>query len=163
MSEPEIARRCHSCGASIRARSFFCPQCGEPLAAKADVAEIPKDLDADMPPATTTHSGENRSERVTSKNLKPENWEAFPSRATAPKSAGIKNPPMQAGRGAAYRKGRAASALIEDDLHGVEKWRQISSAVLDEASYDPSLRFVLVAAVLFILFVVLLLLSELLR
>jgi len=32
--------------------------------------------------------------------------------------------------------------------------------VMDEAAYDPSLRFVLVAIILFILFLVLLLLSK---
>ncbi len=30
--EPEIARRCKSCGAAIRPRSAFCPQCGEAVA-----------------------------------------------------------------------------------------------------------------------------------
>ncbi len=49
----------------------------------------------------------------------------------------------------------------EDGLNRVEKFRQISSAVIDEAAYDPSLRFVLVAVGLFVLFILLLLLSEL--
>src|SRR5216683_7764031 len=31
MTEPEIARRCPSCGASIRDLAFFCPQCGKQL------------------------------------------------------------------------------------------------------------------------------------
>jgi hypothetical protein len=48
----------------------------------------------------------------------------------------------------------------EDGLNRVEKLRQISGAMIDEAADDPSLRFVLVAAVLFVLFLVLLLLSE---
>lgn len=48
-----------------------------------------------------------------------------------------------------------------EDISGVEKWRQISTTVIDEAAYDPSLRFVLVAAILFILFLVILILSEL--
>ena len=42
----------------------------------------------------------------------------------------------------------------------VEKLRKASSIVLDEATYDPSVRFVLVAAVLFVLFLVILLLSK---
>lgn len=42
----------------------------------------------------------------------------------------------------------------------VEKIRQVSSVVIDQAAYDPSLRFLLVAAVLFLLFVVLLILSK---
>jgi len=37
------------------------------------------------------------------------------------------------------------------------------STVFDEAAYDPSLRFVLVAAALFILFLVILILSELIN
>ena len=41
-----------------------------------------------------------------------------------------------------------------------EKVRKASSVVIDEATYDPSVRFVLVAAVLFVLFLVILLLSK---
>ena len=42
----------------------------------------------------------------------------------------------------------------------VEKIRHVSSVMIDQAAYDPSLRFLLVAAVLFILFLLLLLLSK---
>jgi len=42
----------------------------------------------------------------------------------------------------------------------VEKIRHVSSVVIDQASYDPSLRFILVAAVLFGLFLVLLIISK---
>src|SRR3712207_3949697 len=42
----------------------------------------------------------------------------------------------------------------------VEKLRQVSSIMIDQAAYDPSLRFLLVAAVFFILFLVLLILSK---
>jgi hypothetical protein len=42
----------------------------------------------------------------------------------------------------------------------VQKFREISSVVIDEAGYDPSLRFVLVAAVLFVLFVLIVLLNK---
>ncbi len=42
----------------------------------------------------------------------------------------------------------------------VEKIRHVSSVVIDQASYDPSLRFLLVAAVLFVLSLVLLILSK---
>ncbi len=55
-------------------------------------------------------------------------------------------------------------------LHGVadnvrdrvEKIRHVSSVVIDQAAYDPSLRFLLVAAVLFLLFIVLVILSKVL-
>ena len=32
MSDPEIDRRCSICGASVRPRAMFCPQCGQPIA-----------------------------------------------------------------------------------------------------------------------------------
>jgi hypothetical protein len=44
----------------------------------------------------------------------------------------------------------------------VEKLRKVSSEVLDQAAYDPSMRFLLVAGFLFLLFVILLVFSKLL-
>ena len=52
-------------------------------------------------------------------------------------------------------------ARPQDGVKGrVEKLRQVSSVVIDQAAYDPSLRFLLVAAAFFILFLVLLILSK---
>jgi zinc ribbon protein len=44
----------------------------------------------------------------------------------------------------------------------VERIRHVSSVVIDQAAYDPSLRFLLVAAAMFLLFLVLLILSKVL-
>jgi predicted RNA-binding Zn-ribbon protein involved in translation (DUF1610 family) len=44
----------------------------------------------------------------------------------------------------------------------VEKIKHVSHVVIDQAAYDPSLRFLLVAAVLFVLFLVLMILSKVL-
>jgi hypothetical protein len=44
----------------------------------------------------------------------------------------------------------------------VQKLRKVSSVVLDQAAYDPSVRFLLVAAILFILFLFLLVMSKIL-
>lgn len=44
----------------------------------------------------------------------------------------------------------------------VEQIRKVSSVVIDQAAYDPSLRFLLVAAAMFLLFIVLLILSKVL-
>jgi hypothetical protein len=44
----------------------------------------------------------------------------------------------------------------------VEKLRKVSSVVIDQAAYDPSLRFLLVAAAMFLLFLILLILSKVL-
>ena len=53
-------------------------------------------------------------------------------------------------------------ADAEGVLGRVEKLRKVSSVVIDQAAYDPSLRFLLVAAVLFVLFIVLLIVSKVL-
>ena len=45
-------------------------------------------------------------------------------------------------------------------LSRVEKFRKVSSVMIDQAAYDPSLRFLFVAAALFLLFLVLLILSK---
>ena len=42
----------------------------------------------------------------------------------------------------------------------VKQIRKVSSVMIDQAAYDPSLRFLLVAAGLFIMFIVLLILSK---
>jgi hypothetical protein len=55
----------------------------------------------------------------------------------------------------------AARAGVADNVRDrVEKIRQVSSVVIDQASYDPSLRFLLVTAALFVLFLVLVILSK---
>ncbi|MFN2455282.1 MAG: hypothetical protein ABR577_13795 [Pyrinomonadaceae bacterium] len=57
----------------------------------------------------------------------------------------------------------AARERVEDNLRPrVEKLRQTSSAVLDEAADDPGVRFVLVAAGLFLIALALVIISELL-
>jgi|SRR5215216_5434409 len=105
MSEPEIARRCSACGASVRQRAMFCPQCGNPVPESA---------------ATTTPT-------IPETVLEP---------TPAPK-------------------------VYDEGVRGrVRKIRKVSSVVIDQAAYDPSLRFLLVAAVMFLLFLLLLIISK---
>lgn len=52
------------------------------------------------------------------------------------------------------------TGVAENVRERVEKIKHVSSAVIDQAAYDPSLRFLLVVAVLFVLFLILLLLSK---
>jgi len=101
MSEPEIDRRCVSCGVSVRQHAMFCPQCGKAI------PENPADTIVDRAP------------------LPP--------------------PPARHHDGV---KGRVA------------KLRHVSSVVIDQAAYDPSLRFLLVAAAMFVLFLLLLIMSK---
>jgi len=109
MSEPEIARRCTTCGASVRQRAIFCPQCGSPIPESQAAATM---TTTPLIPVTIIET------------------------APAPK-------------------------VRDDGVRGrVEKLRKVSSIVIDQAAYDPSLRFLLVAAVMFLLFLVLLILSK---
>ncbi len=56
---------------------------------------------------------------------------------------------------------RRARDVQDNALHRVQKVREISTVMLEEASYDPSLRFVLVAGTLFVLFLLIMLLNKL--
>jgi hypothetical protein len=58
------------------------------------------------------------------------------------------------------RAGTLARHVEGDMVQRVKNVRKMSSVVLDEAAYDPSLRFVLVAAILFIIFLVIVLLNK---
>jgi hypothetical protein len=79
-------------------------------------------------------------------------------------TAPLGTPDAKAPAGKVRDKIQRATTLardVEGDvIHRVQKVRQISSVVLDEAGYDPSLRFVLVAAALFLLFLLVLALNK---
>jgi uncharacterized membrane protein YvbJ len=50
---------------------------------------------------------------------------------------------------------------VAENVHErVEKIKHVSSVVIDQAASDPSLRFLLVAIMLFVLFLILLILSK---
>jgi hypothetical protein len=161
MPEPQIARRCRSCGVSIRVRASFCPQCGKPLTPKPDTASQARDAAAlaprpGTPELTTDTAGSAATEPLDSKMMEA------PTIALSPPPSASQKQPRQATVGMVQRAEPPRREVVgEDDLNRVEKFRQISSAMIEEAAYDPSLRFVLVAAVLFVLFLLLLVLSEL--
>jgi len=126
MSEPEIARRCITCGASVRQHAMFCPQCGNPIGQAS---------------TTTTHA----AAADTIIDTPPEAVRTDLA-ATQPLSA-VAPPPQP--------------KVHEDGVLGrLEKIREVSSVVLDQAAYDPSLRFLLVAAGMFLLVLLLLILSK---
>ena len=58
------------------------------------------------------------------------------------------------------RASTAARGALEDNVKRVEKIHHVSTAMFEEAHYDPSLRFVLVALGLFVVFIILLVLSK---
>ena len=113
MSEPEIDRRCVSCGVSVRSHAMFCPQCGKAI------PETPVTAATTMTTAT--------ADTIVDYTPPPQ------------------PPPARHADGVKAR---------------VEKLRHVSSVVIDQAAYDPSLRFLLVAAAMFLLFLVLLIMSK---
>src|SRR5215213_6127669 len=180
--EPEIARRCTDCGASVRGGAFFCPQCGKSLRKAEDGEAAPA---GEGPAAEAATEGPPRvapEPRRTASVIVPEGADA--NGAHAPTSPAPEPParhqPSSEGRRRAEiitrrpedeealrrrRRGVTAAAreAVEEKLSPrVEKLRHASNAMLEEASYDPSLRFVLVAVAAVLLSLLLLLLNYIL-
>jgi len=148
MSEPEIARRCPACGATVRMIATFCPHCGAPLqhhaATPETVAPPPSAADSF---ATKPPDDYKVSDRHGNRSAERREASTVGNR-----------------RGAIATKAVAARDQVEENLRPrVAKLRQTSSTVLDEAADDPGLRFVLIAAVLFLLTLALLVFSKLLN
>ena len=140
--QPEISHRCASCGASIREPAMFCPDCGKPL---AETTPEPQ------PQVVAEAAGPEVA------NVTPQDSD----KASDPPA----NPVSRAGtygkaRDSLHRASTATRGALADNVKRVEKIRHVSSVVLGEATYDPSLRFVLVAIGIFVVFLVLLLLSK---
>jgi len=153
---PEISPRCAACGVSIREFGegvLFCPECGQPLAPKQTKTNTEGRAAAPVADETRVET--------------PQAAAALPQTDTTEgrsKSAGAVDGPINAApekqRGPLHRASNVARGAIEDNVKRVEKIHQVSSVMLEEATYDPSLRFVLVAVGIFVLFVVLLVLSK---
>ena len=165
MSEPEIARRCPQCGASIRERAFFCPQCGRPLLQNEEdepealSAVRASEVDASEQARATT----NKAKTDSSSDLDDEPGTHSSERGVHGSERGVQGSERGAHptRDRIHRATTRARDVIEEDvMPSVQRIRKISTEVLDEAAYDPSLRFVLIAGALFLLFLLLLLLSK---
>jgi hypothetical protein len=157
MSKPEIARRCSACGASIREAATFCPQCGEHLSPQ----------DADGKPTTSVvttplveFSAEPDPNRKARTELDKEKRGAVGAASKASRETRSEKAPVGKVRDKIQRATNLARDVEGDVIHRVQAVRKMSSVVLDEAGYDPSLRFVLVAAGLFLLFLLVLLLNK---
>ena len=176
MSEPEIARRCSACGASIREVALFCPQCG-------NAQPHPQTRAAAAPPETTSRNTaplEGSEVEAPRKSMsdtiaieRPEDTPTVLANARSMSdTVAIETPEdtlkvlASAGvHGAVGTKLQRAGTLardVEGDvIHRVQRVRQISHVVLDEVGDDPGLRFVLVALIFFVLFLVIVLLNKL--
>jgi len=132
MSEPEIEidRRCSFCGVSVRPHAVFCPQCGNPIKVQES--------------APTSISLSDTIIDTAPAETQPLSAVVPPTIDTTPtvKPQVVLKPADHSVRGR------------------VQQIRKVSSVVIDQAAYDPSLRFLLVAAAFFILFLVLLIMSK---
>src|SRR5215204_4593714 len=137
MSEPEIARRCVACGVSVREHAMFCPQCGNP---------IPEHRSA----TTNISAGDTMIDNAPAET-RADLAMTQPLTAVAPPPAENVSAPTHV----VVRKPTDHSVRSR-----VEHIRKVSSVMIDQAAYDPSLRFLLVAAAFFILFIVLLIASK---
>jgi predicted nucleic acid-binding Zn-ribbon protein len=140
--QPEISHRCASCGASIREPAMFCPDCGKPLSQPSGEPETQPATEAPAPAVA------NATAKDTGKKLDP------------PADPVSKAGTYGKARDSLHRASTATREALADNVKRVERIRHVSSVVLGEATYDPSLRFVLVALGIFVVFLVLLLLSK---
>ncbi len=121
---------------------MFCPDCGKPL---AEATPEPQ-------PQVVAETAAPEVANVTLQDS---------DKTSGPPA----NPVSRAGtygkaRDSLHRASTATRGALADNVKRVEKIRHVSSVVLGEATYDPSLRFVLVAIGIFVVFLVLLLLSK---
>jgi len=146
---------------------MFCPECGQPLSRAgqdlaqtiasdaAVVSEAPESARADeTSPAAVTPSNETQAKTDKTPSI---SIRLSPDRQ--PPAAGERLKTAKA-RETLHRASTVARGALEDNVKRVEKIRHVSSVVLEEAHYDPSLRFVLVALGVFIVFLILLVLSK---
>jgi hypothetical protein len=184
MTDPEISRRCRFCGASIRVRGVFCPQCGKQTSDQAsnsvndegsmetEEVALPQDtVSVDLDRLSTADISLNRTASANAETVPlyplpgiPEAELAKPERSGA--NAPTSPSPFQSSEASlpvGDSRIRSMSQVPRDVKRGLGKVREISTVMLDEAVYDPSARFVLVAAVLFVLFLIILILSEMMR
>jgi len=183
---PEISRRCLSCGASVRSEAMFCPECGESLAPRAGDPNTPTAIEETTPSQDSTAEPETVSEPIEGESFaavrepkkQPESGRASPTRANirptkkgqtessppSVKTAIASNEEPERARAKTrerlHRASTAARGAIEENVKRVDRIRQVSSVMFEEAHYDASLRFVLVAIFLFVIVAVLLVLSK---
>lgn len=184
--KPEISHRCPSCGVAVReADALFCRECGKPLSDKAkksqpaEAGEVssrqPEEAEEQTAPTTAEVAAPeaiNSEAAATTSNNQPTvavegKKESEPDISNKADDSEAPHPAARRGDKTRERLHRASEVsrrvtrgVIEEPAKRVGQIRQVSTVVIEEASYDPSLRFVLVALGLFVVFVILLVLSK---
>jgi hypothetical protein len=151
---------------------MFCPECGKPLSSASEASTQSATSEASntsaiIPEESFPPKNASEAQPVTTSVESREsglNISASPkktgAKADAPVSSGSHPGARERTRERLHRASDAARGAFEDNVKRVEKIHHVSTAMLEEASYDPSLRFVLVALGLFVVFVILLVLSK---
>ena len=142
--QPEIDRRCSSCGVAIRQRALFCPQCGKAVASADSLAET---VDLKIPDSAKSFAESADTVALDSSVLE---------------SSALAKPAVQPDSPNNNPRNIQPAQTDSSVRNRVDKLRKASTVVIEQASYDPSLRFLLVAGGLFFLFILLLVLSKLL-
>jgi len=164
--QPEISLRCSSCGASVREPAMFCPECGKPLATASTQVEspAPEISAAALQPSTNSESVADREAQTSPASVEvaeaAANPETVGNAKDKPDESGFGHGARERTRERLHRASTAARGALEDNVKRVEKIHHVSTAMFEEAHYDPSLRFVLVALGLFVVFIILLVLSK---
>ena len=167
MSEPEILRRCAICGAASRPGALFCPQCGNATPGRREGSGAAERQNAQegpgLDPRLQTRKLDSTDATLQTRRLDSKQSKKQISRAAA-EAAILKSESTQPQPDSPINVDGATPILpnaLEDSIRPRgEEPRRVSSVVLDGAAYDPSIRFVLVAAILFVLFLVILMLSK---
>ena len=140
---------------------MFCPECGKPLV-EAKQATEPSEPEV---VAMKTSPNEIPAEAVVTAPSSPDPPLTASSDSVDPDKAatradGARHGARQRTRDTLHRASNVARGAIEDNVKRVEKIHHVSTVMFEEAHYDPSLRSVLVAVGLFLVFVLLLVLSK---
>jgi hypothetical protein len=154
---------------SVRNRdALFCPECGKSLSEKSTEPETTKPVESLSSKPEPEEDEIPDAAPETSENEMPSSVQPASGESSASVNSKDKPVPVhRRGEKTRERLHRASDiargvgrGVIEEPAKRVEKIRHASNVVIEEASYDPSLRFVLVALALFVVFVVLLVLSK---
>src|SRR5207244_6377943 len=134
--------RCPACGVSLRDFGegvMFCPECGKPLADSQGIQGNEADKNSiDTPavtsPATATMRRDQRpTDPATTIDKNPTS--KYDERVNARKRT----------RETLQRASQRTRGAIEDNVKRVEKIHHVSSVLLEEGTYYPSLRLLLLS------------------
>jgi len=156
--QPEISTRCSSCGAAVRDPAMFCPECGKPLTPVANPAKRSATAEEPAQPVADTKTEGVADQKVQAPPAPA--VAAEPERAPNKSDTEAPHSARERAREGLHRASSVARGAFEDNVKRVEKIHHVSTAMIEEAHYDSSLRFVLVALGLFVIFIVLLILSK---